>query len=184
MNLSILFLDQISGSGGAVCFLLISLNLDKILTSQFMILNLCGDFVRQIGKHTLPPHMYSNSLDPFLLSLIINTSLFIPNLSILTKYQIRKSTEPQRQKNTDTSLFSLRKFVPMEVLDHDDLFYADISKQISLLIMEDDDDIHLPVSAYRHPSASLQVHTIIFFALVKSTQFCIVFYCLAFSIHA
>ncbi|KAK1395206.1 DNA polymerase epsilon subunit B like [Heracleum sosnowskyi] len=44
----------------------------------------------------------------------------------------------------------------MEVLDHDDLFYADISKQISLLIMEDDDDIHLPVSGCRYPSASLQ----------------------------
>ncbi|KAL8100251.1 hypothetical protein AgCh_032483 [Apium graveolens] len=44
----------------------------------------------------------------------------------------------------------------MDVLDHDDLFYADISKQISLLIMEDDDDIHLPVAGYRYPSASLQ----------------------------
>lgn len=44
----------------------------------------------------------------------------------------------------------------MEMLDQDDIFYADISKQISLLIMEDDDDIHLPVSGYHHPSASLQ----------------------------
>ncbi|WOG83324.1 hypothetical protein DCAR_0102499 [Daucus carota subsp. sativus] len=44
----------------------------------------------------------------------------------------------------------------MEVLDHDDIFFADLNKQISLLIMEDDDDIHLPVSGYPHPSASFQ----------------------------
>lgn len=72
----------------------------------------------------------------------------------------------------------------MEVLDHDDLFYADISKQISLLIMEDDDDIHLPVSGYRYPPASLQVLPIIFFVRVKYTIICIVFYFLAFSLRA
>ncbi|KAK1387737.1 Glutamate receptor ionotropic [Heracleum sosnowskyi] len=44
----------------------------------------------------------------------------------------------------------------MEVIDQDDIFFADLDKQISLLIMEDDNDIKFPVSGYRHPYASLQ----------------------------
>lgn len=42
----------------------------------------------------------------------------------------------------------------MEVIDQDDVFFADLSKQISLLIMDDDDD--LPV----RPSASFQVYPV------------------------
>jgi hypothetical protein len=46
----------------------------------------------------------------------------------------------------------------MEVAE-DDLFFADLSKQISLLIMEDDEDVDVddPLKFPNCPSVSLQV---------------------------
>lgn len=44
----------------------------------------------------------------------------------------------------------------MEVAE-DDLFFADLSKQISLLIMEDDEDVDDPLKFPNGPPVSLQV---------------------------
>lgn len=55
----------------------------------------------------------------------------------------------------------------MEV--EDDLFFADLSKQISLLIMDDEDEDEDPVASNCAPPVNFQVHVIFLNIDVAST---------------
>ena len=158
MNQSILFLDQISGSRGCLFpphLFKFGQNLNITIHDSQSLWGLC-----QTDWQTWPttPHVLQL---PQPIPAFFNNDYFLIYTQSINSNQITDQYSTSEPKIIQTLLsFYLSKFVSMEVLDHDDIFFADLNKQISLLIMEDDDDIHLPVSGYPHPSASFQVHTI------------------------